>query len=46
MYLMKDERNEVEIKRRHIKQQELNIELIRKKQDEKQSLIEDLENLN
>jgi hypothetical protein len=43
---MKDERNEVEIKRRHIKQQELNTELIRKKQDEKQSLIEDLENLN
>lgn len=31
---MKDERNELEIKRRHIKQQELNSELIKKKYDE------------
>lgn len=46
MYLMKDARNELELKRRHDKEQELNTALIEKKTLEKEALDAELEALN
>lgn len=46
MYLQKDERNEVEMKRRHDQEQALNTNLITKKSSEKEGLLGDLDNLN
>lgn len=46
MYLMKDGRNEDEMKRRHLKQQELNLALITKKEAERLALMNELEALN
>jgi len=46
MYLMKDSRNEDEMKRRHLKQQELNLSLITKKDAERLALMNELEALN
>ena len=46
MYLKKDERNEVEMKRRHDSEQALNNALITKKGGERDGLNADLEALN
>jgi hypothetical protein len=46
MYLMKDSRNEEEFRRRHAKQQELNLMLIEKKESERLTLLNELESLN
>jgi hypothetical protein len=43
---MKDSRNEEEIRRRHVKQQELNQMLIEKKEQERLALLKELESLN